>query len=316
MSYLIMVELSIAAILIGSLTIILLTLVKFNKRHYKDSRSVANAYDDWTEDKLLEHLWGEHVHLGYYKSRIGKDNFRVAKEVFVHELVYWSGLNQMPPGAKLLDVGCGIGGSSRILARDYGFDTLGISISSFQIRRARKLTTKNLSCHFLIMNALNLNLTNGYFDAVWSVEAGPHIPDKQLYADELQRVLRPDGLLVVADWNRRDQKAKPLDRIESWVMQQLLDQWAHPEFASVPGFRENLRKSNYNNGSIDVDDWTTATLPSWVDSILEGIRRPLTILRLGPKAIIKGLREIPTLLLMYWAFNKGMIKFGVFRVRG
>ena len=31
------------------------------------------------------------------------------------------------------------------------------------------------------------------FDAVWSVEAGPHMPDKQRYADELLRVLKPGG---------------------------------------------------------------------------------------------------------------------------
>ena len=34
-------------------------------RHYESSESVAAAYDAWTDDRLLERLWGEHVHLGY-----------------------------------------------------------------------------------------------------------------------------------------------------------------------------------------------------------------------------------------------------------
>ena len=38
------------------------------------------------------------------------------KVQFVHELVKWSGLDKLPKGSRILDVGCGIGGSSRILA--------------------------------------------------------------------------------------------------------------------------------------------------------------------------------------------------------
>ena len=56
---------------------------------------MASAYDAWTQDKLLERLWGEHIHLGFYPSG-GKDiDFRKAKEQFVHELVSWSGLDKL-----------------------------------------------------------------------------------------------------------------------------------------------------------------------------------------------------------------------------
>ena len=85
-------------------------------RRYESSDSVAAAYDAWTDDRLLERLWGEHVHLGHYGDPPQSCDFRAAKEAFVHELVRWSGLDQLPPGSKLIDVGCGIGGSARILA--------------------------------------------------------------------------------------------------------------------------------------------------------------------------------------------------------
>jgi MPBQ/MSBQ methyltransferase len=96
-------------------------------------------------------------------------------------------------------------------------------------------------------------------------------------------------------------------------MHQLLTQWAHPEFASIRGFRQNLENSPHQRGTISTDDWTEATLPSWNESIFEGIRRPNAILRLGPKAVLQGLRETPTLLLMRWAFARGMMQFGVFK---
>ena len=52
-------------------------------RHYESSESVASAYDAWTEDRLLEQLWGEHVHLGHYGTPPGSCDFREAKEAFV-----------------------------------------------------------------------------------------------------------------------------------------------------------------------------------------------------------------------------------------
>ncbi|UPM51488.1 methyltransferase domain-containing protein [Synechococcus sp. A10-1-5-1] len=285
-------------------------------RAFESTASVAEAYDRWTDDQLLERLWGDHVHLGHYGSPPQSRDFRAAKADFVHELVRWSGLDQLPPGSTVLDVGCGIGGSARILARDYGLNVLGISISPGQIERAQQLTPEGLSCRFAVMNALDLQLENGSFDAVWSVEAGPHMPDKQRYADELLRVLKPGGLLAVADWNRRDPEVKPLNRKERWVMHQLLVQWAHPEFASIPGFRRNLEQSRWSSGAlVETADWSRETLPSWIESILEGVRRPRAVLGLGPKAVLMGLRESPTLLLMHWGFATGMMQFGVFRTR-
>ena len=56
-------------------------------RTYKSSDSVANAYDQWTEDGILEFYWGEHIHPGHYGLPPRRKSFLKAKEDFVHEMV-------------------------------------------------------------------------------------------------------------------------------------------------------------------------------------------------------------------------------------
>ncbi|TVQ58095.1 MAG: SAM-dependent methyltransferase, partial [Spirulina sp. DLM2.Bin59] len=107
--------------LIITLAVLLLTLVigialyLFFPRKYQSGDSVANSYDDWTTDGILEFYWGEHIHLGHYGAPPQRKDFLKAKEDFVHEMVRWGELDQLPTGTTFLDVGCGIGGSSRIL---------------------------------------------------------------------------------------------------------------------------------------------------------------------------------------------------------
>ena len=296
--------------------LIALILWRINARRYISSRTVALAYDSWTKDKLLERLWGEHIHLGFYPPSNNKIDFRKAKVQLVHELVRWSGLDRLPKGSRILDVGCGIGGSSRILAKYYGFNVTGITISPAQVERAIQLTPKELNCRFKVMDALNLSFADGTFDGIWSVEAGAHMNNKSMFADEMLRSLRPGGYLALADWNSRNLKKKPPSMIEKIILNQLLEQWVHPEFISIDEFTDILKNNSNSSGRVLSENWNTYTNPSWYDSIIEGMRRPNAILSLGPASILKSLREVPTIVLMDWAFRNGLMEFGVYKCRG
>lgn len=307
-------------ITLGILAILLvigLIAYLLSARRYQSGDSVANSYDQWTEDGILEFYWGEHIHLGHYGSPPQRKDFLQAKSDFVHEMAKWGGLDKLSPETTVLDVGCGIGGSSRILARDYGFDVTGVTISPQQVRRAQELTPDDLDAKFKVDDAMALSFPDESFDVVWSIETGPHIPDKESFARELLRVLKPGGLLVVADWNQRDVRKKPLQGWEKPVMRQLLDQWSHPEFSSIEGFSETLEATGLVAGKVITDDWTQQTLPSWIDSIWQGVVRPQGFLRYGIYGFIKSVREVPTLLLMRLGFGTGLCRFGMFRaVRG
>lgn len=307
-------------VLIALIALLVLTLVGIavyllTARSYDSVDSVANSYDQWTEDGILEFYWGEHIHLGHYGSPPRRKNFLKAKSDFVHEMVAWGGLDKLPVGTTLLDVGCGFGGSSRILAKDYGFSVTGVTISPKQVQRARELTPDGIDTQFKVDDAMALSYPDASFDVVWSVEAGPHMPDKAVFAKELMRVLKPGGVLVLADWNQRDDRQKPLSFWERPVMRQLLDQWSHPAFASIEGFSEELAATGLVAGNVITADWTKETLPSWLDSIWQGVARPAGLIKFGFSGLLKSLREVPTILLMRLAFGSGLCRFGMFRAQ-
>jgi MPBQ/MSBQ methyltransferase len=120
------------------------------RRYNREENTVANEYDAWTDDGILEHYWGEHIHLGWYspqemKEGYKKKNFIQAKYDFIDRMMAFSGLNGLEaPPAKVLDVGCGIGGTSRYLATSLGNDcaVTGITLSPRQAERATTLAAE------------------------------------------------------------------------------------------------------------------------------------------------------------------------------
>ena len=74
-----------------------------------------------SREGILEHYWGEHIHLGYYSEAeraagYKKKDFKQAKFDFVDKMLAWSGAQQP---RRVLDVGCGIGGTTRHLAAKF-----------------------------------------------------------------------------------------------------------------------------------------------------------------------------------------------------
>lgn len=83
--------------------------------------NVGDEYDAWTEEGILEHYWGEHIHLGYYtdaERAAGwwKADFKANKLRFTQEMFAFS---RSKSPRRILDVGCGFGGSSRWLAAQF-----------------------------------------------------------------------------------------------------------------------------------------------------------------------------------------------------
>ena len=111
-------------------------------------------------------------------------------------------LAQIQPHHKVLDVGCGLGGSARYIANEYGCSVIGIDLTDEYIDVANKLTGfVKLTDKVLFKqgSALELPFPSDHFDVVWTEHTQMNIADKGKFYGELSRVLKPRGRLVFHD---------------------------------------------------------------------------------------------------------------------
>lgn len=94
--------------------------------------------------------------------------------------------------SKLLDVGCGIGGPSRMLADEYGCEVTGVDLSREFIRTATKLSELvgfSASTSFVCGDATELPFKDQAFDVVWTQHVQMNVSDKLKFYAEIERVL-------------------------------------------------------------------------------------------------------------------------------
>lgn len=293
-------------------------------RTYVDGENtVGQEYDAWTQEGILEYYWGEHIHLGWYEDEelargagtlIGNKvkDFIEAKFDFVDKMREWSGATSP---AKVLDVGCGIGGTSRHLAKTFGAGTsvTGITLSPNQVKRATELAAEQgvPNAQFQVMNALEMTFPDDTFDLVWACESGEHMPDKKKYVEEMVRVLKPGGKIVIATWCQRETPPEFTQK-EKDNLQFLYEEWAHPYFISYEEY-ERLLKGTGAMESTGAEDWVKNTIASWRHSIWVGVWDPWPVVFAGPKVWYKTVREIVTLERMHRAFDCGLMTYGMIK---
>jgi len=103
---------------------------------------------------------------------------------------------------EVLDVGSGVGGPSRRIARDFGCRVTGVDLSEDYARAAALLAARcGLAdrCRYVTANALALPFATAAFDVVWSQHAAMNIADKPRLYREMHRVLKPGGTLALYD---------------------------------------------------------------------------------------------------------------------
>lgn len=161
---------------------------------------------------------------------------------------------------RVLDAGCGVGGTSVWLANQRGCRVVGVTLSAEQVQRARRHADAAgvaNSCTFLQRDFRDLDLPDASFDVVWAQESVCHTPDKRAFLREAFRVLRPGGRLVCADFFRTEREPSADD---ARLLTEWLDGWAIPGLARAKAFCEWAGDAGFVDAT--VRDLTPGVRPS------------------------------------------------------
>ena len=191
------------------------------------------------------------------------DAFHIRGRTATLELARAAGISA---AMRVLDVGSGIGGSSRCLAREFGCHVTGIDLTEEYCRAAAMLSDRvGLSdlVDYQQGDATNLPFPDASFDVVWTEHAAMNIPDKSSLYREMYRVLKPGGTLAIYDI-----LAGPSGPVVFPVP------WAVTPESSFLVSPQELRDLLENTG-FHVTTWTDTTevSRSWFVSLAEKIRK-------------------------------------------
>ena len=160
------------------------------------------------------------------------------------------------PGWKVLDVGCGIGGSSRYLAHRYGARVTGIDLTHQFIEAAKSLTRlvgMESQLAFQTASALALPFPDQSFDLVWTEHVQMNIEAKRQFYTEISRVLKPGGHFLLHDIFRAGDELPtyPLP----WADEPSYSFLAYPEYASAIIESNQMRVTAWEDTTIRTLEW-------------------------------------------------------------
>lgn len=271
------------------------------------NQRIGKFYDQSTPIWL--DVWGEHMHHGYYGPNGDQPKEKVQAQIdMIETILDWG---KIKPAKRMLDAGCGVGGSARYLANKYNAEALGFTLSQVQVDRAQQYNeAAHLSDRVRIekRNMMTLNETDGDFGFIWSMESAEHIEDKaklfQLFYDRLQ----PGGQLLMATWCHR--KTPPeITTKEQRLLDKVYRLYHLPPMVDIPSLTTFADQAGFSE--VETDDWTKAIAPFW-KTVVKSALQPNSIIGL----IKSGTQTIAgawAMRYMIEGYRMGLIKFGVLR---
>jgi ubiquinone/menaquinone biosynthesis C-methylase UbiE len=116
----------------------------------------------------------------------------------------------LPAGARVLDVGCGIGGPARFFAAERGWIVEGVDLTAEYVETAKALSKRvgmADKVSFRQASAVSLPFADCHFDGATMLHVGMNIADKKTVFAEVRRVLKPGGVFAIYDAMRQSDDA-------------------------------------------------------------------------------------------------------------
>lgn len=182
--------------------------------------------DKFAEDNQLESAFGQHIHWGYWEDPSQAKgtllDFALAANHLSKKVIQVSEINH---GDHILDVGCGFGGTIRMLNNDFSqLNLVGVNIDQAQVIRARDtIHPKNDNrIDFICANACDLPEFPQSFDYAIALECIFAFPSRKIFFKEVRKNLKPGGKLIIVDFLINDKINNLWQKLEKRVLNHLI----------------------------------------------------------------------------------------------
>ena len=194
-----------------------------------------NAYkDSWDLDKSLA------IHYGYWDEEVKSFSQSLSR---MTEIMMDTA--RIVNTDKVLDAGCGVGGSAIFLAKKNGCRVTGITLSPKQAEQAKANAQKHAVeglVDFRVMNYSDTSFPDASFDVVWGCESICYADDKSAFIKEAFRLLKPGGRLIVADCFVTSFEANEHPYNKKW-----LGGWQVNYLETPERFTRFMKEAGFNN---------------------------------------------------------------------
>jgi tocopherol O-methyltransferase len=264
-----------------------------------EKRHIRGHYDLATPFYRL--LWGPHIHHGYWEA---SESPRRAQVQLIERLATLAGISS---GNYLLDVGCGMGGSSIHLAKTRGCRALGLTISPLQrYWAAASARCRGAGRHtrFRCADAEHVDLPPHAFDVVWSVECTEHLFDKRAFFARAAAWLKPAGSMAICAWLAGDS----LDEARSRQVYDVCQGFFCPSLGSRQDYVDWMTSAGLR--VTVAEDWTERVAKTWEICRQRVARsRVRALAALIDRHSVLFLDRFDTILS---AYRSGAMKYGCF----
>jgi len=167
-----------------------------NSKAVQTARDYYNSHD---ADTFYYTIWGgEDLHIGLYRRP--DDTIFEASRRTVETMANMA--NNLGPDSTVMDLGSGIGGSPRYLAKTFGCHVVALNLSEVENERHRKMNKEHGVDHLIEVidgNFESIPKADESIDVVWSQDAILHSSNRKQVLAEAARVLKPGGEMIFTD---------------------------------------------------------------------------------------------------------------------
>jgi len=267
-----------------------------------EKQSIRSHYDWATPFYRL--LWGRHIHHGLWDAA---ESPARAQLQLTETLARLAAIER---GACVLDVGCGMGGSSIHLAKVLDCRVTGVTLSAVQRAWARLASVwhgVSGRTTFRRQDVEQAEFDDAAFDVVWSIECTEHLFDKPEFFRRVSRWLAPGGRVAICAWLAGDRDDDAAVRQVSAVCEGFLC----PSLGTTDDYRAWIEAAGMTLEH--APDWTNRVVRTW-----EICRQRVE--RSGVRSVARMLDPKLVLFLdrfdaILQAYQSGAMKYGCFVAR-